>query len=182
MLVYLLRHGETDWNTEKRFQGREDIPLNAAGLRQAEESTALFRDIRLDYILTSPLSRAVVTAKFISDYTGVPVTVEPDLTERSFGSLSGMVYSGQDVFKLTENSAEVEPIESVTARMLGVIKKYPMDSSVLIVSHGGSINSILRLADNDSIRPGRAKLKNACLSCLDYDGEAFKVIFFNKTV
>ena len=182
MILYLLRHGETDWNTEMRLQGREDVPLNEKGLRQAKEATAMFEGVKLDYILSSPLSRAVVTAGYISDYTGVPVIIEPDLTERFFGALSGANYRDIDVFKLTNEYKGLEPINEVSDRMVGVFDKYPLDSTVLAVSHGGAINSVLKLADRENKGPGREKLKNACLSCLDYDGKSFKVIFYNKTV
>lgn len=182
MLVYLLRHGETDWNIEQRLQGREDIPLNAVGIKQARQATALFDRIHLDYILTSPLSRAVVTAEIIGDYTNCGVIQESDLTERDFGSLSGTIPASHDIFHLTDETDDVEKVEEVAARMVGVINRYPLDASILIVSHGGAINALLKHAAGGAEGgPGRTRLKNACLSCLNYDGERFEVLFCNKT-
>lgn len=181
MLIYLLRHGETDWNKEQRLQGREDVPLNAAGIQQAHNATVMFDGIHLDKILTSPLSRASVTAQIIADYTNTPVFIEPDLIERDFGSLSGTIPTSGDIFRLTDETSDVEPVEQVSERIMNVIKKYPLDSSILLVSHGGAINSVLVLAAGKVVDPGRTRLKNTCLSCLDYDGENFKVLFYNKT-
>jgi len=172
MLIYLLRHGETDWNKEKRLQGREDVPLNATGIQQAHNATVMFDDIHLDLILTSPLSRAKVTAQIIADYTNTPVIVEPDLTERDFGSLSATIPSSGDIFRLTDETDDVEPVEHVADRIIEVIRKYPLNSSILLVSHGGAINSVLVRAAGKVVGPGRTRLKNTCLSCLEYDGES----------
>lgn len=181
MLIYLLRHGETDWNREQRLQGREDVPLNEAGICQAHQATAMFDNIHLDYILTSPLSRASVTAQIIADHTNIPVITELDLIERDFGSLSGTVPTSGDIFRLTDEAADVESVEDVSARIINVIKKYPSDSSILLVSHGGAINSVLVRAAGKVLGPGRTRLKNACLSCLSYDGISFDILFYNKT-
>lgn len=183
MLIYLLRHGETDWNLEHRLQGREDIPLNENGIRMTHEAKKMLKDVHIDFILSSPLSRAVTTAKIISDYICVPVTIENDLTERDFGSLSGMSHVGKNIFKLTDEHPEVETVEHVGDRMMGVIKKYPSDSAILLISHGGAINGLLVKAfGTEPDSPGRAVLKNLCLSCLVYNGTDFRVVFFNKNV
>lgn len=181
MLIYLLRHGETDWNKEQRLQGREDVPLNENGIRQAHQATVLFDNIHLDYILTSPLSRATVTAQIIADYTNTSIIIEHDLIERDFGSLSGTVPTSGDIFRLTDETSDVESVENVSARIMNVIKKYPPDSSILLVSHGGAINSILVHAAGKTVGPGRTRLKNTCLSCLSYDGNRFEVLFYNQT-
>ena len=181
MLIYLLRHGETDWNTEHRLQGREDIPLNENGIRMTHQAKKMLDGVHIDYLLSSPLSRAVTTAEIISQYIGVPVTIEDDLTERDFGSLSGVSHIGKNIFKLTDEHPEVEKVEHVGDRMMGVIKKYPADSSILLISHGGAINGLLVKAFGTAPDgPGRAPLKNLCLSCIEYNGTDFKVVFFNK--
>ena len=90
MTIYLIRHGETDWNRENRLQGREDIELNETGLLQSEACAAALRDVPADLILTSPLKRARATAEIISRAAGfTQVVVEQDLIERDFGSAVG---------------------------------------------------------------------------------------------
>ncbi|MCR5468247.1 MAG: histidine phosphatase family protein, partial [Lachnospiraceae bacterium] len=64
MKLYIIRHGETEWNKEKRLQGRTDIPLSAEGERIAKLTAEGMRDIKLDYIFSSPLNRAYTTAKY----------------------------------------------------------------------------------------------------------------------
>ena len=91
MAVYLVRHGETDWNIEKRFQGQRDIPLNERGLAQARASGQALSGLRFGAIFASPLHRACRTAEIIAGYTGgAPVVTDPLLIERSFGALEGM--------------------------------------------------------------------------------------------
>ena len=73
MDIYIVRHGETQWNKEEVFRGRKDIPLNEAGRKQAEHAGAYFAGIPVKRIISSPLARAVETAEGIGTATGVPV-------------------------------------------------------------------------------------------------------------
>lgn len=87
--IYLIRHGETDWNRRGLYQGTTDVPLNAAGRDQAEALGALLRDVTFDAAYTSPLRRARDTAGAVLRGTGVsPVTV-PELREISYGLWQG---------------------------------------------------------------------------------------------
>jgi uncharacterized phosphatase len=83
-LLYLVRHGETDWNRQRRIQGSTDIPLNATGRDQAARTARLLGRRSWDAILTSPLSRAVETASIISGELGLgaPEVLE-DIAERA---------------------------------------------------------------------------------------------------
>ena len=89
MHIYLMRHGETDWNIARRMQGHSDIPLNANGLRQARQAAAGMRGLPIDRILTSPLRRAKQTAQAVAAGRGVPVLIEENLIEMGFGALEG---------------------------------------------------------------------------------------------
>ena len=91
MPVYFVRHGETDYNRDKRFQSRTDVPLNARGLSQARAVRDELRrqQVRFAQALSSPLSRAVDTARVILEDTGLAVTPEPALLEVDFGALEG---------------------------------------------------------------------------------------------
>jgi broad specificity phosphatase PhoE len=88
--LILIRHGETDWNRQKRFQGgRSDTPLNARGLLQAEMvANALLRE-NVQSVFCSPLQRAAVTAQIIAARLSVPVTVTESLRELDFGDSEG---------------------------------------------------------------------------------------------
>ncbi len=88
---YFLRHGETDWNREGRYQGHADVPLNATGIAQAEAAGEALAGAEISRIVTSPLSRALKTAAVVAERLGRPIHVERGLIERSFGSFDGLV-------------------------------------------------------------------------------------------
>ena len=82
MLLYIVRHGETDWNKSHRVQGRTDIPLNDYGRRLAEETAEGMKDIQIDIGMTSPLLRAKETAQIILKGRDVPLYDEARLQAR----------------------------------------------------------------------------------------------------
>jgi broad specificity phosphatase PhoE len=84
-----VRHGVTDWNREGRFQGRSDVPLNDEGVAQAQAASRRLQSVAFDFIVSSPLIRAVKTAKIIAAPSSRPVTIEADLIECDFGSFEG---------------------------------------------------------------------------------------------
>jgi broad specificity phosphatase PhoE len=80
--LILIRHGETDWNVEGRYQGQADPPLNHRGLAQAHQLAVSLRDVPLDVLVTSPLSRAYQTAAILAEILGgLPLHVDPRLME-----------------------------------------------------------------------------------------------------
>jgi probable phosphoglycerate mutase len=86
----LWRHGQTIWNAENRFQCKTDVPLNETGEAQAERAARLLAALRPDRIFASDLSRAASTAGALAKVTGLPVTLDKDLRERSGGSWEGL--------------------------------------------------------------------------------------------
>ena len=85
--IYFVRHGESQWNVEDKICGQTDIPLTERGHAQAEETgrRIVEKGITAAEILCSPLLRAKDTAAHISQVTGIPLKVEPRLTEQNFG-------------------------------------------------------------------------------------------------
>ena len=81
MRLYLIRHGVTDWNNEKRLQGKSDIPLNAFGELLAKETGEALRDIPFDLAYTSPLIRARRTAELVIGKRSVPILDDPRIEE-----------------------------------------------------------------------------------------------------
>ncbi len=80
-MIYLIRHGETDWNVLGRFQGQADPPLNSTGIAQSEELAASLRGEKIDVIYTSPLKRALQTAEILSQRLSVELIIDPRLME-----------------------------------------------------------------------------------------------------
>ena len=87
--LYLVRHGETDWNAAQRCQGTVDVPLNACGVAQAEALAIALWDVPFDAAYTSPLVRARRTAEAILNRGALPLIAMPDLSEMSYGDRQG---------------------------------------------------------------------------------------------
>ena len=87
--IILIRHGETDWIVEGRYQGQDDPPLNAKGLAQAHRLAEGLHDVPLDVLITSPLRRACQTAEILAETLGLPLHAEPRLMEIHQGDWQG---------------------------------------------------------------------------------------------
>jgi broad specificity phosphatase PhoE len=79
--IILIRHGETDWNIEGRYQGQADPPLNSSGMHQAQVLVTMLQDINLELLFSSPLRRAKQTAKLISEQLAIPLLEDSRLME-----------------------------------------------------------------------------------------------------
>jgi uncharacterized phosphatase len=185
MAIYLIRHGETDWNRQGRLQGLEDIELNETGIRQAYECAGAFPGIPVDRILTSPLKRARQMADIIADFLGLPsAIVVEDLTERDFGRLSGLTPEERESFLASGEDPQLEPKEPLTRRLMSVLNgcaDRSVQKSIVIVSHGAAINMILSYLSDEEIGTGKTILKNGCISRISSIERAFKIDFYNLT-
>lgn len=92
MRVYLIRHGETEYNRTMKVQGHAEIPLNDLGIRQAAQLARRFTGVRLDRIYASDLRRATMTATILAAHTGAPLLYDPGLRERDPGELTHKDY------------------------------------------------------------------------------------------
>ncbi len=183
MKILLIRHGETDWNIERRLQGREDIPLNERGILQAEGCAGALRGIHADIAVTSPLLRARETCRIIAEAMGCrEILVDPDLIERDFGAVSGIPQ--EDIFaKAMEDGPDMEPQEAVGERMERALLRLARGRSgiAVAVSHGGAINMLFcRLARNGK-GPGIIPLKNTCVSIFRAEGDCLRLLAPNLT-
>lgn len=136
--LLLVRHGETDWNAERRWQGHADVPLNARGREQAAALAEQLADDGIDAIYTSDLSRARVTAEIVGARLGVPVVADPDLREIDVGSREGL--TGE-----IDRPWDGEDSEAHAARILAAVRRiaetHPT-GRVLVVTHGGSMRRV----------------------------------------
>lgn len=89
MKIYLFRHGETEWNKERKLQGQSDVPLNEFGRELAVKTSRALSGLSFDRAFSSPLSRAVETAKIIIDHRNIPLTTDKRLMEMHFGDYEG---------------------------------------------------------------------------------------------
>jgi probable phosphoglycerate mutase len=148
---YLVRHGETEWNRIRRIQGVSDIPLNDTGRAQAAAVGDILAKHRFDLIVSSPLSRALETARIISRRLGMPLPlVVPELIERNYGDAEGQTRAELD--SQYPPGSEIpgrEERASVTARAVRTLQdlavRHP-DADILAVAHGGLIRSVVDYA------------------------------------
>lgn len=164
---YFIRHGQTDWNLEKRMQGHTDIPLNQAGFEQAARAAALFDKIHIDVIVSSPLSRAYKTAEVIAERKGLPIVSEPLLKERHFGKFEGRtIYEVFDEFGLPHTSSMsailppcAEQWPETRTRSLNVVSDYlnRYEGNILFVSHGAVFRAIYECLMNARLEAENAK-------------------------
>ena len=89
MKIYVIRHGQTEWNVLKKMQGSADIPLNEKGLEQAEQAKINVKDISIDKIFCSPLIRAKQTASIVNQDRNLDIVYDDRLRERDYGEFEG---------------------------------------------------------------------------------------------
>ena len=145
--LLLVRHAETEWNREGRWQGHADPPLNEAGRAQARALAEALAGERLDAIYTSDLRRAAETAEILGAALGRPVTSDPDLREIDVGSWSGLTRSEVAEQFPDWETHDGESRDELEARVVGAVRRIAQrhpDGRVVIVSHGGSIRSLQR--------------------------------------
>jgi probable phosphoglycerate mutase len=152
MRLLLVRHGESEWNAEGRWQGQADPPLSDTGRRQAQVAAGVLGTV--DAIAASPLVRAHDTASIISESLGVgPVVVLADLRERHAGEWQGLTHAEiEDAWPgyLADRRRPpgFEPDESLLARALAVLDHIAAElegaEDVLVVTHGGLIYTLER--------------------------------------
>lgn len=184
MLLYLVRHGETDWNLAHRIQGRTDIPLNATGRAQAATAGELLARRQWDAVVTSPLSRAFETGSIIAAELGLPEpTTDDALVERNYGEAEGM-----DYLTLSEKFPEGtvvpgrESHEEVAERALPALMRIALshpDRAVVVVAHGGVIRSVLGAVDPSG---KHGMITNGSIHSLRYDDGDFSLIAFDDPI
>ena len=157
-MLYIIRHGKTDWNEEFRLQGRTDIPLNEDGRSMAREAAKKYSGIHFDVCYCSPLSRARETASILLENRNVPIITDSRLLEMCFGEFEGTKdcflhpeWAIYRFFKDTENyvaekgAESLEELFSRTGDFLNTVVKKDLEDGkdVLIVGHGAMNNSII---------------------------------------
>jgi len=148
--LVLIRHGETDWNREARWQGQSDVPLNSTGIRQAQVAAEGLRGTRLEAIYTSDLQRARQTAEAVAAATGAYVRQDRRLREIGLGDWEGMTFDeihrrdggALDLFRgdpVNSRAPGGESVPEVRRRVLtclqDILRAFPR-GSVAVVSHG----------------------------------------------
>jgi broad specificity phosphatase PhoE len=161
--LWLVRHGQTDWNIEGRFQGQSDIPLNEAGLEQAQIlSEKLMNEDSFVAIFSSDLKRAYRTAEIIAEPIGLKIQIDPRLREVNQGEWEGKIYKEiVETYNTVWDNRQTNPedtrppggesVKEVAMRVIAaaddITCRYPT-GRVMIVSHGLALSTLLCTARN----------------------------------
>lgn len=155
-MIYLVRHGQTNWNIEKKTQGHTDIPLNEVGLNQARELSNKIKELKINKIITSDLSRAKETARIINNVFNTDIIEDKRLREINYGNLEGisrnLVTSDMwDTFNLFPEKLNAEPKINIFNRVKNFFDENisNSDENILIVTHGGLLRMIMYYINNN---------------------------------
>ena len=174
--LVVVRHGETEWNLVGRQQGHLDSPLTSLGRRQAAAIASRLAGEQFDALYSSDLGRAMHTAEYITQTTGLSLMPEPGLRERNLGVMQGLTYaeveqqypevfglfrSGDPDYVLPGGESSRQRYERHVRTVSGIVTRH-IGGRVLLVAHGGVLASLFRHALHiDLGQPRRFKLYNA---------------------
>ncbi|MEY4063335.1 MAG: hypothetical protein RIT09_1128 [Pseudomonadota bacterium] len=190
-VIYLIRHGETMWNREKRLQGHIDIGLNDVGHQQAERLAKSLVDKKISAIISSDLSRAIDTAKPIALHHQLELNLDPALRERHYGVMQGLshqeiadhhpenhqAWKKRDIHFQPENGESLAQFnDRVVTAIASWAKKYA-GQEIAIVAHGGVLDCLNRAARKVALDVARDfEILNASLNTLTYRDEQFALV------
>ncbi|HWO75779.1 MAG TPA: histidine phosphatase family protein [Bacillus sp. (in: firmicutes)] len=182
--ICLVRHGETDWNAIRRIQGREEIPLNDKGKKQAEECGQYLKNLHFDVLISSPMVRAKQTAELINTHIGLPAIIEmADFMERDYGVVSGMTIDERKEKFPDQEHPSIESWEALSQRVMkgiDTIHEIYQGQSVLLVVHGGVINAILGSISNEELGHGKTKIMNGSITNIENQNGIWVIHEYNR--
>ena len=162
MLIYIVRHGLTEWNKLKKLQGVADVPLAKEGILLAEKTGEALKDVKFDICFTSPLSRARQTAECVLGDRNVPIIPDKRIQEINFGDLEGgcvrdaegnyidpqveIFFRDPVNFKRPENGEDIFDVIARTKDFWEEKTSDPSltDKTVLVASHGCAVRALLQ--------------------------------------
>ncbi len=155
-MIYFVRHGETDYNVEKKTQGQTDTMLNAKGLKQTKQAGLRFKDVQIDVIYSSPLTRARLLAEEINKYHRVEIVYDNRLKQRSAGSREGLLWDdfSEHEKELWQTNPELWGAETRMEFYKRTIEFFRevenTNKNIVIVSHRGVWRNFMRYFDNEN--------------------------------
>lgn len=155
--LYLIRHGQTDWNLRAALQGRTDIPLNETGRRQAQEARQRLEGVRFDAVYSSPLSRAMETAALVSGWPMERIRADQRLIEIAFGPYEGKdthtlgpafapFFADPASYQPPEGGESLNSVLERTADFLAFAASQHEGQTLLVAGHGAALHAMLTAA------------------------------------
>ncbi|SDY86009.1 probable phosphoglycerate mutase [Proteiniborus ethanoligenes] len=181
--LYLLRHGESEWNILNKIQGQKNTNLTDRGIIQAKQAAKRLMHEKIDIIFSSDLNRAFDTAKVIGEFLNLDVNSLKELREISFGVWEGLTtneikekYRNEHIVWMTKPHdlilPNAESLIDLQERLLGIVNnliKKNSNKNILIVSHGASIKAlILGILGIDISMYNKLSISNTGLSIIEY--------------
>ena len=200
MKLYLIRHGETDWNKIKKLQGATDIPLNENGEAVARATCEGMKEIPLDMIFTSPLKRAYRTAELVRGERKIPLITDERIREIGFGDYEGVILKAEggnipdpdfvffftkpDQYKTPPKGESIPELLKRTGEFLEELKHREdlQDKTILISTHGAAVRAMINYIEKCEIANFWKKgvHKNCGVSYVELiDGE-YQVLWENR--
>ena len=184
-MLYVIRHGQTDWNNKKITMGKKDILLNKEGIRQANVIREIVDNYNIDLIISSPLIRAKQTAEIVNKNKMVDIIFDDRISERGMGELEGETYTSDnnDIWdiNININNFGIECMcdfkERVYEFIDEAIKQY-QDKDILLVTHGG-VSALINCYFNDNLYEG--SISNKFLSNCSIASYENNVYYLKKT-
>ncbi len=176
-----MRHGRTEWNATRRFQGQSDIPLSIEGRAQAAATAAALASDPIDGIVSSDLSRALETARAIAARHGLEVVPDARLREFKFGEWEGLTWD--EIVGRYPVAADIafssvrayapsggERFEAVRARVGDVLDEIAgRQGRIVLVTHAGALHALLDILVADQIDPQTVRLTPASITRIAMD-------------
>ena len=199
MEIYFVRHGQTIWNVEKRFQGLSDSPLTELGITQAKLLGEKLKDIKFDKFYSTSLKRAYDTANYIKGNRKQKVEIFDDFVEISMGDMEGIKQEDfkklypEQVKNFFFNQLEYDPSSfggesflEVRERVIRGLNKFielnKNYERVLVVSHGATLKTLLHYISGKDISTlsDEAIPKNTSYTIVKYQNGKFEIIDFSN--
>lgn len=200
MEIYFVRHGQTIWNVEKRFQGLSDSPLTELGITQAKLLGEKLKDIKFNKFYSTSLKRAYDTANYIKGNRKQKVEIFDDFVEISMGDMEGIKQEDfkklypEQVKNFFFNQLEYDPSSfggesflEVRERVIRGLNKFielnKNYERVLVVSHGATLKTLLHYISGKDISTLSDEVipKNTSYTIVKYENGKFEIIDFSNT-
>lgn len=177
----LIRHGETNWNIDRRYQGISHTPLNDRGRLQAKLLAEVMQGEHTDVMASSPLPRAWDTALPVADAIGYPrAEIIPDdrLIERYYGVAEGYTLAEREALYPGDVWEGLEPFPDLEVRSMGAINDYLTrfaGQRIILVTHGTWIASVLSAVSNGEYGHGKVIITNTSRTYISHDDDGWHV-------
>lgn len=193
--IIAIRHGETDWNLAHRYRGQQDIPLNTAGLQQAEALAVALSGVAVAAVYTSDLARASQTAEAVARRLGMGLRVDPALREQHFGVFEGLT-GAEIAAQWPEANAQWmrrdpdfgppggETRPAFYRRCVDAVQRLAqahLGETMVLVCHGGVMDCLYRAAKGLPLDASRTwSLDNAAISALNHNEAGFEIVEWGR--